>query len=86
MKIKPGIYQHYKGPLYQVYDVCQHSETEEALVVYRCLYGNYDLWARPYRMFIEEVEFQGKKQPRFKWLREASAQEFTTRENQGQID
>ena len=71
--IKPGIYQHYKGPEYEVYDVCHHSETEELLVVYRCLYGDYDLWVRPYGMFTEEVEYEGKTLPRFRWARESNA-------------
>jgi hypothetical protein len=31
--IKPGIYRHYKGKLYEVSGIARHSETEEALVV-----------------------------------------------------
>ncbi|GAB1258586.1 DUF1653 domain-containing protein [Aurantivibrio plasticivorans] len=54
-EIIPGIYTHYKGKQYQVYDVVTHSETEEKLVVYRCLYGDYDLWVRPLAMFFEKV-------------------------------
>lgn len=68
--IKPGIYEHYKGKLYQVYDVCQHSETKEELVVYRALYGEQGLWVRPYKMFCENVTVDGKTLPRFKWIRE----------------
>jgi len=69
--IKPGIYEHYKGKLYQVYEVCRHSETEEAFVVYRPLYGDYKLWIRPYAMFCEQVSVDGKTVPRFKWLRDS---------------
>lgn len=69
--IKPGIYRHYKGKEYQVYDTATHSETEETLVVYRTLYGNYDLWVRPYDMFIETVTVEGKQVPRFQWMRAA---------------
>lgn len=68
-KIEPGIYQHYKGPEYQVYEVARHSETEEALVVYRCLYGDYGLWVRPLSMFLETVEVSGETIPRFKFVR-----------------
>lgn len=63
-----GTYQHYKGPLYKVIGVCRHTETEEELVVYQSLYGNYDLWVRPLAMFCEDVEIEGYKKPRFTLL------------------
>jgi len=69
--IKPGIYEHYKGKLYQVYEVCRHSETKEELVVYRALYGDYGLWVRPYQMFIEDVVIEGKTLTRFKWIKDS---------------
>ena len=64
-----GIYRHYKGNLYQVLHTAQHSETEEALVVYRCLYGEYDVWVRPLTMFTETVEVDGKEIPRFELIK-----------------
>ena len=63
--ISQGIYRHYKGNLYQVLHTAQHSETEESLVVYRCLYGEYGVWVRPLSMFSETVEVEGKQVPRF---------------------
>lgn len=45
--------------------VARHSETEEPLVVYRALYGDYGLWTRPLEMFLETVEVQGEPVPRF---------------------
>ncbi len=63
--IPQGIYRHYKGNLYQVLHTAQHSETEEMLVVYRCLYGEYGVWVRPLSMFSETVEVEGKQVPRF---------------------
>jgi len=68
--IKPGIYCHYKGSEYQVLDVATHSETEEQVVVYRCLYGDYSMWVRPLNMFIENVMVDGVERPRFRFVRE----------------
>ena len=68
MTLKPGTYRHYKGPEYEVIEVATHSETLEQLVVYRTLYGDFDLWVRPLAMFIEQVEVQGVLQPRFAWV------------------
>lgn len=63
--IQTGIYQHYKGPRYLVMGEVTHSETEETLVLYRALYGERGLWVRPASMFTEQVEIEGKLQPRF---------------------
>lgn len=67
--IPQGIYRHYKGSLYQVLHTAQHSETEETLVVYRCLYGEYDVWVRPLAMFAEMVTRDGKQLPRFELIK-----------------
>ncbi len=55
MELQRGIYQHYKGQLYQVFHVATHSETEEKLVVYQCLYGDYSIWVRHLTMFTETI-------------------------------
>ncbi|NLY57673.1 MAG: DUF1653 domain-containing protein [Gammaproteobacteria bacterium] len=70
MKLKPGRYRHYKGMDYQVIDVARHSETEEWMVVYRTLYGDFDLWVRPLEMFVEQVQVDGKTLPRFTFVSE----------------
>ncbi|MCA1769562.1 MAG: DUF1653 domain-containing protein [Halomonas sp.] len=62
----PGIYAHYKGNRYEVLGVAHHSETEEPLVVYRALYGEYGLWVRPLDNFTELAEVRGEPVPRFK--------------------
>lgn len=67
--MKCGTYQHYKGKKYEVLGVAEHSETMEELVVYRALYDNHDLWVRPLKMFIEKVEVNGKKVPRFSFIK-----------------
>ena len=61
----PGRYRHYKGGAYEVLGVATHSETEERLVVYRPLYGEGALWVRPLAMFVEWVEVDGERKPRF---------------------
>ena len=70
MTILPGRYRHYKGRDYQVLGVARHSETEEELVVYRCLYGDFSLWVRPLAMFTERVVIDGREVPRFAWFGE----------------
>ena len=68
--IKPGRYRHFKGKEYEVLGVARHSETQEELVVYRALYGDFSLWVRPVSMWNETVERDGKTFRRFTYIRE----------------
>ena len=70
MELKPGIYRHFKGNLYQLLFAARHSETLEPMVVYRALYGEQGCWVRPAPMWNELVVHQGEEQPRFAWVRE----------------
>ena len=73
MQLQRGIYRHYKGQLYQVFSVAQHSETQEAHVVYQCLYGDYSMWIRPLSMFTEQVTLaDGTICPRFRLMQATS--------------
>jgi len=70
--IAPGHYRHYKGGDYEVLGVARHSESLEPMVLYRPLYNPSGLWVRPYGMFIETVEIDGRPQPRFALVSDAS--------------
>lgn len=66
--IKLGKYRHYKGNEYEVIGVAKHSETLEDMVMYQALYGEQQYWVRPFAMFLEDVEFNGKKVKRFEYI------------------
>lgn len=63
-----GTYKHFKGNSYKVIGVANHSETLEKMVVYKALYGNGDLWVRPYNLFCGKVVRDGKEFDRFVYL------------------
>ena len=68
--MKLGTYKHYKGKYYEVIGVAKHSETLEELVTYHHLSSKKpgQLWVRPLKMFLEEVEIDGRVEKRFEFV------------------
>lgn len=64
-EIEPGKYRHFKGNEYEVSGFAIHSETEEKMVIYKALYGDYQTYVRPYEMFKEFVDTDKGKVRRF---------------------
>jgi hypothetical protein len=72
MEIKIGKYRHFKGDLVEVIGKALHSENLEEFVVYKHINGKHigHLWIRPIKMFLEEIEKNGKKVKRFEYIEE----------------
>jgi hypothetical protein len=71
--LQPGRYRHYKGGEYEVVGVVRHSESLEPMVLYRPLYNCSGGWVRPFAMFVEDVEHEGRRRPRFRLVSAAAA-------------
>jgi hypothetical protein len=68
-KVKIGTYRHFKGHNVEVIGVANHSENpDEEFVVYRHMHNGHDLWIRPVNMFLENIERDGYKGPRFELI------------------
>jgi hypothetical protein len=72
--LKLGQYRHYKsGDLYEVIGTALHTETLEELVIYKALYdsekfGKNSVWARPKKMFLENIKYNDLTMPRFEFI------------------
>jgi len=74
--LKKGIYKHYKGGEYRILTEAKNSETKEVEVVYQNIKDENKLWVRPKSMFLEEVEVDGVKKPRFEYIGEDESLSF----------
>jgi hypothetical protein len=65
-----ALYRHYKGKMYKIVAIANHSETLEKYVVYQALYdtqefGDHAIWIRPLEMFMETIVMDGQEILRF---------------------
>lgn len=81
------LFKHYKGGLYQIVTRAIHTETEEYMVVYQALYGEFKVFVRPENMFFESVtDEDGKKVPRFERVTgKVTDDAWITHEDEGKI-
>ena len=56
------VVRHFKGNLYLVIGVGKDTEAEEDVVIYKALYGNYQIWVRSLNDFMSDVP-AGKNNP-----------------------
>lgn len=61
------VYRHYKGDLYKIILLAEHSNDAEWMVVYEAMYENPDApyFTRPLRQWHELVEWNGQTCQRF---------------------
>lgn len=65
-EIQPGaVFTHYKNKDYEIIDLATDEATLDRVVVYRTLYGAFDVWVRKVESFCGTVELDGETVERF---------------------
>ncbi|MBO4608422.1 MAG: DUF1653 domain-containing protein [Lachnospiraceae bacterium] len=54
--VEGELYRHFKGGLYRIVTIAQHTETSEGLVIYRSEDDPSKVWARPVTLFCSPVD------------------------------
>lgn len=75
-ELKKGIYRHYKGGEYRILNEALSEATKEPVIVYQDINDEKKIWVRPKAMFMEEVETEDEKKPRFEYIREEEIDSF----------
>ena len=65
LRIMAEYYRHFKGKVYRLVSIAKDSETENKIVVYQAMYGNGDIWVRPFDEFFGKVDRVGMVRDRF---------------------
>lgn len=76
---KTQYFRHFKGNYYKLLHIALNSETTERMVVYQALYGEQKVWVRPYDMFFETIERDGRLMKRFTEVEETEVEEALTK-------
>lgn len=76
--MQTGIYQHYKGMLFLALgEGTIESDDLEPAIIYQALYGDYRLWIRSQKDFLQEVSIPDYNYtgPRFSFIKSWSTEE-----------